>query len=101
MTRRQLKIEFWVAIVLSSASVSVLGFLVFSVACGRFPESLVPFVEAFFGRKENAAVAADLGTKLGIASALTLVASLGCFAHYMWAKRKLSDVANDRRHAGG
>jgi len=88
--------ELWVAVILSSASVSVLGFLVFSVARGRFPESLVPFIEAFFGRKENAAVAADLGTKLSMASMLALLASLGCFTHYMWAKTELSDVANDR-----
>jgi hypothetical protein len=74
MTRRELKIEFWVAVVLLSASVSGLGFLAFSVAHGRFPESLIPFVDAFYGTKENAAVAADLGTKLGVALVSALVA---------------------------
>src|SRR5688572_13410397 len=101
MTRRELKIEFWVAVVLLSASVSGLGFLAFSVAHGRFPESLIPFVDAFYGTNENAAVAADLGTKLGVALVSAFVAGLGCFAHYLCAMRKLSDVANGRYHGGG
>jgi len=93
MTPRVLKMEFWLALILASASASFLGFLLLAVARHRFPEMLSPFVDVFFGTKENAAVAADLGIKLGMASVLGLIMSLGCLAHYVSVKRKVSNAA--------
>ena len=93
MTPRELKIELWLAVILVSTSASILGALSIAVVCHRFPEILIPLANALFGTKENAAVAADLGIKLGIVSAFGLVIGLGCLAHSLLGKRKLSNPA--------
>jgi hypothetical protein len=93
MTPRALKMEFWISVFLASASAALLGFLLLAVARGRFPEILFPFVERCFGTKENAAVAADLGLKLGAASVAGLFLSLGGFVHYLLSRRKVTNAA--------
>jgi hypothetical protein len=85
--------EFRLLVLLASASAVMLGFLLLAVARGRFPEILFPFVERFFGTKENAAVAADLGMKLGAASVVGLCMSFAGSVHYLLSRRKVTDAA--------
>jgi len=85
--------EFWLSVLLAAASVAILGFLLLTVARGRFPEILFPLVEQFFGTKENAAVAAGLGIKLGAASVLGLLMSIAGFVHCLVSRRKVTNAA--------
>jgi hypothetical protein len=101
MSPRALKMEFWFSALLASASAACLGFLWHAVAHNHFPDVLVPFVNRVFGTQENAAVAADLGIKLGLASLGALFVSLGGFVHYLLSKRKVRNVANVGVQRGG
>ena len=92
MIPRALKMEFWLSVFLASSSATLLGFLLLAVARGRFPEILFPLVERFFGTKENAAVAADIGLKLGAASVVGLFLSLVGFVHYLLSRRKVENA---------
>lgn len=93
MASRALKIEFWFSVFLAFASAAILGFLLLAVARGRFPEILFPFVERFFGTKEHAAVAADLGLKLAAASVAGLFLSFIGFVHYLLSRRRVTNAA--------
>ena len=92
MTPRALKMEFWLLAFLASISAVLFGFLFLAVARGRFPEILFPFVERFFGTKENAAVAAELGIKLGAASVVGLFTSLAGITHYRMSRRRITNA---------
>jgi hypothetical protein len=101
MSPRALKMEFWLSALVACSSAACLGFLLLVFATNEFPGVLIPFVNRAFGRQENAAVAADLGIKVGLASLGALFLSLVGLVHYHLSKRKVVTATDSGLQGGG